>query len=145
VKEVLSLLEFEFQTRRIRVACNLQADQMVVANRVQLQQVLVNLIYNACEALESNPAQDRHITLCTSRHDDELEVIVRDNGPGLTCVAARQLFEPFYTSKEEGLGLGLTISQSIVEAHHGRIWFESPTGPGTIFHFTLPRIGSHQP
>ena len=111
---------------------------LVIADRVQVQQVMLNLIRNAMESMESSPARDLVIT--TSEDDGHARVSVADSGSGIAPEIAEQLFQPFITTKRQGMGVGLSISRTIIEAHNGRIWVEpNPTG-GTIFHFTLPIV-----
>jgi Signal transduction histidine kinase regulating C4-dicarboxylate transport system len=108
----------------------------VLADRVQIQQVLLNLIRNAMDAMESTPSRD--LVISVSPADDGFaRVSVADSGSGIGLEIADQLFQPFITTKRDGMGVGLSISRTIIEAHGGRIWVEpNPTG-GTIFHFTL--------
>jgi PAS domain S-box-containing protein len=112
----------------------------VWVNRVQIQQVIVNLIRNAFEAMSDQHL--REITLTTTALDnDTVEVAVADTGPGIPHEIAGRLFEPFVSSKHDGMGLGLSISRSIIEAHDGRLTAEPNPGGGTIFRFTLPSSG----
>ena len=100
----------------------------VLGDHIQLQQVLLNLILNACDAMAANPPASRHLTLATAHRDGAVRISVSDTGCGLPPDAAR-IFEPFYTTKTQGLGLGLSICRSIVRAHKGRLWAEA-RGPG---------------
>jgi two-component system, LuxR family, sensor kinase FixL len=110
----------------------------VLVNRVQLQQVIINLIKNAMEAMASSPA--RILRLSAAPADDgRVEVIVADSGTGLDPEMSRTLFTPFTTTKASGMGVGLSISQTIVEGHGGRIWAQPSQWGGTAFHFTLDR------
>ena len=112
----------------------------VSVNRVQIQQVIVNLIRNAVEAMADQEL--REITLTTSALDDEtIEIAVADIGPGIPDELADRLFKPFVSSKHDGMGLGLSICRSIIEAHDGRLIAEPNSGGGTIFRFTLPSGG----
>jgi two-component system sensor kinase FixL len=112
--------------------------QWVTADAVQVQQVLINLIRNAIEAIGDAPV--RHITVTTTVvSSDEIEVKVEDSGPGFDEEAARKLFEPFHTTKAEGLGVGLSICRTIVEAHGGKIEAVPRPEGGALFRFTLPR------
>ena len=108
----------------------------VLVDKVQIQQVLINLIRNAVEAMADSPV--RQLTV-TSRPDQRgfVRVIVADTGPGVTPEVAEQLFTAFVSTKAEGMGLGLSICRTIVEANGGRIWMEKRPGGGTEFHFTL--------
>lgn len=109
----------------------------VLADPVQLQQVLVNLIRNALEAMLRSP--HKQLRVITSRATDELvEVTVADSGPGLATTVAERLFHPFNSTKSDGMGLGLSICHSIVNAHGGKIWVEPSEMGGTAFHFTVP-------
>jgi two-component system sensor kinase FixL len=116
-----------------------EAAEDVLADRVQIQQVLVNLLRNATEAMADT--RSKTIEIATRATDGQMtEVVVADSGPGLEPRIARRLFQPFETTKPSGMGLGLSICHTIVDAHGGRIWAEpSPLG-GTAFHFTLPRF-----
>jgi two-component system sensor kinase FixL len=105
---------------------------------VQLQQVLLNLLGNACDALKSIDARDRRITIgVTNRGSGRLRLSVSDNGCGLAGTNPEHLFKPFVTTKGSGLGLGLSISRSIVDAHGGKIWAETNRDAGATFHVEL--------
>jgi two-component system, LuxR family, sensor kinase FixL len=124
-------LKFEFHDRARRV----------VVNRVQIQQVIVNLIRNAVEAMADQ--ESREVTLTTRALDDEtIEIAVADIGPGIPGDVADRLFQPFISSKHDGMGLGLSISRSIVEAHDGKLSVTPNPGGGSVFRFTLPSGGA---
>jgi PAS domain S-box-containing protein len=111
----------------------------VRADRVQLQQVLLNLLLNAFDAMDSCPPNKREILLHAQRDGGRMvEIRVSDYGPGLAADKLEKIFEPFYTTKREGLGVGLSISRSIIEAHGGRLWAENNPDQGATFFFTVP-------
>jgi PAS domain S-box-containing protein len=111
----------------------------VVADRVQLQQVILNLLLNSSEALMDVSGDMRKITIQVSQKDTHnITVAIKDNGPGIDEQNIDHLFEPFYTTKKEGLGMGLAISRSIIEAHRGSLWAENNSDNGVTFYFTLP-------
>ncbi|HEY3847189.1 MAG TPA: PAS domain S-box protein [Acetobacteraceae bacterium] len=108
----------------------------VMADRVQVQQVLLNLLRNAVEAMEGSRV--RELTLGTTRWDSMVAVSVADTGSGIPPSIEAQLFQPFVTTKSEGMGIGLSVCRAIVEAHGGRLWVEPNPGGGSVFRFTLP-------
>lgn len=137
VNAAVSLLGWQVRRAGATVRVNAGGSAAVVdADRVQLEQVLVNLIQNALDAVASQPEARRSLELNVGVDADAVTVKVRDTGSGGFDPA--RLFEPFYTTKADGLGLGLAISRGIVEAHGGRLWANSTDG-GTEFVFTLPR------
>jgi signal transduction histidine kinase len=114
----------------------------VQGDRVQLQQVLLNLIINAIEAMREVDEGVRELLIGTRNEPDGVSVEVRDSGPGFAPAALERVLEAFYTTKPDGLGLGLSICRSIIEAHNGRLW-ASPNVPcGASFQFALPAIAS---
>ncbi|HEV8408193.1 MAG TPA: PAS domain S-box protein [Sphingomicrobium sp.] len=119
----------------MQLSLDARADRVFV-DRIQVQQVLVNLIRNAIDAMIDAPV--RHLSIRTQRQDGLTRVTVEDTGSGINETIAEQLFQPFVTSKQNGMGIGLSICRTIVQAHGGRIWFEPGRGGGTAFHFTLP-------
>jgi len=131
----LALVGVKDQNVRVHYKLDLSAD-LVLADKVQVQQVLVNLIRNAVEAMSE--AQKRELTIATDLTDaNVLTVSVTDSGHGITPEIKEQLFQPFVTTKRHGMGVGLSISRTIIEAHGGRIWIEDNPAGGTIFRFTL--------
>jgi PAS domain S-box-containing protein len=140
IEEVLQLLASEIRQHHVEVRL-LLADQLpaVLIDRVQLQQVLVNLIRNALEAMEGVPPPTRVLTISTLVTTGEIRCKVEDSGPGIPHQDWKRLFEPFFTTKRAGLGMGLSISRSIVESHGGQLQAET-TQQGAVFHFTIPLL-----
>ena len=123
------------------MVCDLAAGLPPIAgDRVQLQQLVLNLILNGADAMASTEPGMRRLHFQTALHPGRVRASVRDEGVGLPATA-EHLFEPFYTNKPHGLGLGLSICQSIVCAHHGRIWAEPHPDGGAVFRFELPVAG----
>ena len=110
----------------------------IMGDRIQLQQVILNLVVNAADAMANAPGDSRTIGVRTSRVDDFAELSISDNGPGIPEDTLKKVFEPFFTSKAEGMGMGLSIARTIVEAHDGRIWAENRPGGGALFVIKLP-------
>lgn len=115
----------------------------VLADRIQIQQVLLNLIRNAIEAMQETSRRELKVGTRTV-DDGHVELCVEDTGPGLAPEVAAQLFQPFVTTKKHGMGVGLSICRTIVEAHGGKIWAESKQGVGTAFRFTLRSVGREE-
>jgi C4-dicarboxylate-specific signal transduction histidine kinase len=140
INEVISLMNREIQSNRVSLLLSLSDDlPLVPADRVQLQQVVLNFILNAIEAM--NTVADRPRELFISTAPDKSNVVrvaIHDTGPGLEPGKIGNIFDPFYTTKSNGMGMGLAISRSIIEAHDGRVWAEANTPHGAIFQFTLP-------
>jgi signal transduction histidine kinase len=112
---------------------------LVPADRIQLQQVIMNLIINAVEAMSSSGNGPRDLTIASGEHDaNAVFVEVRDTGPGIDPAYIDRLFQSFYTTKPNGIGMGLAISRSIVEAHGGQLSAVSNQPRGAVFRFTLP-------
>ncbi len=144
VQEAAALALVGAKERGIRVAFRLASEPDVVfADRIQIQQVLLNLIRNAIEAMEATSV--RELAIATAPAGGAMvEVSVADTGPGIDPGIAPQLFRPFITTKPHGMGVGLSICRTIVEAHGGRLWTEPNPGGGTVFRFTL-RTAAHGP
>ncbi len=138
-REVLDLTHSDFLVRRISVTTRLASDlPPVLGDRVQLQQVLLNLVLNACDAMTEVEPVDRRLTLATAVDDGFVQVSVSDRGVGVPDDQLGAVFEPFVTDREQGLGLGLAISRSIVLAHRGRILAENNADRGATFRCFLP-------
>jgi PAS domain S-box-containing protein len=141
IEEVLALAEGEVQTKRVLLRTDL-ATQLppVLGDRVQLQQVVLNLVMNGLEAMNSVENRPRELFVRTQESgDDQVVVTVQDTGVGLDPKIRDQMFDAFYTTKSEGMGMGLSISRSIVQDHGGRLWATTNEGPGATFQFTLSK------
>jgi len=138
VEEAIALGLVGAAESNVKVLVELHPDlRTVLIDKIHIQQVLINLIRNSVEVMQG--AQKRELTISTrSGPDNTIEVGVSDTGPGLSEEVARRLFQPFVTTKEKGMGIGLTICQSIVEAHNGSIWASPNDGGGVAFRFRLP-------
>ena len=120
---------------RVEAAPDLPA---VRGDRVQVQQVLLNLLVNGCDAMSSCPAPERQLLVSTEMDEGFVRVSIADRGHGIAHEHADRIFQPFFTTKEQGLGMGLAICRNIVTTHGGRLWAADNDGGGTKFHFTLP-------
>ena len=140
ILEVVALTRGEAAKNRVSVQTQLaEGLPLIQGDRVQLQQVILNLILNAVEAMSGNGEGARELLIGTTRAGpDGVLVAVQDSGPGLTPASFERLFEAFYTTKPDGLGMGLSICRSIIEAHRGRLWATSNVPHGAIFQFTVP-------
>jgi C4-dicarboxylate-specific signal transduction histidine kinase len=146
VNETLPLVRHELADHGISAKIELTVfDGQISADRVQLQQVIINLIINACQAMSTVNAAPRTLLLRTSVSDREALLEVADQGPGICATLLEQLFTPFFTTKEHGLGMGLSICRSILDAHQGRIWASSTVGQGSSFMFALPLLAVNDP
>ena len=139
IEEVVILTQSEVRRTKVALRTELAADlPSVMGDRVQLQQVVVNLILNAIEAMSTVEDRERSLVIRTQRGvGDEVRVEVQDSGIGLDPKNAERIFDAFHTTKPDGLGMGLSISRSIVERHGGRLWAVSNDSPGATFRFTL--------
>lgn len=139
IREVLSLLEDRF--RRDGISLHAETPENLppaMADRVLLQQVILNLLLNAMDAMRPISDQPKTLRIRTEQSPGNIVVLVQDSGPGLDPDQLSRIFEAFYTTKVDGIGMGLTISHSIVEAHGGRLWAVANDGAGSSFYFTLP-------
>jgi PAS domain S-box-containing protein len=148
VREVLALVGDEAKKKSVIIKTHIAADLSPISgDRVQLQQVVLNLAMNGIEAMSEVDDRARELAITTRNlESDQVAASVEDSGPGLDPNAASKIFDPFYTTKASGMGMGLSISRSILQNHGGRLWATARDGPGTIFHFSLPKYheqGSH--
>ena len=144
VAETINLIECEARLKGTTIEWVEPSEKAVMlqVDRVQIQQVLVNLIHNCFEAMKNLDQSRRQIGIEVSTdRNNMLQIAVSDSGSGLSAENRDRIFEPFFTTKPRGLGMGLSISRSIIEAHGGRIWAESNTAGGATFRFTLPAKG----
>ena len=137
---VLSLVQHEARTRHVRVALELDPGlPPVKANRIQIEQVALNLVRNGVEAMVEGGGAERVLGVRTAlTGDGAIEVVISDSGVGVGEDVRARLFETFFTTKASGVGVGLSISRSLVESHGGRLWAAEAPGDGAAFHFTLP-------
>ena len=143
IREIIMLAQGEVRENGISVVMALgEALPVIEGDRIQLQQVLLNLINNAAQAMSAAEVESRELVISTSKTDrDDIVVAVRDSGPGLDPANPQRAFEAFYTTKPGGLGMGLSICRSIIEAHGGRLWASANMPRGATFQFTLPVQG----
>jgi PAS domain S-box-containing protein len=144
INEVVGLTQSEIVQHSIRLLVALADDlPKVPGDRIQLQQVMLNLIVNAVEAMLSIEDRERALLITSGRFaDNDVRIAVTDNGPGIDPQTVHHVFDAFATTKPEGMGMGLTISRSIIDAHGGRLWTEANDQYGATFQFTLPIAAS---
>jgi signal transduction histidine kinase len=140
VQEAVKITNFELKRTAARIVCELASDiRPVRADPVQIEQVVVNLARNGLESMHELPEGQRVLGIGTRRCDEHtVEVFVRDRGTGISELEMPRVFEPFFTTKQEGMGMGLAISRSIINSHEGQIWVSTNDDRGCTFHFTLP-------
>jgi signal transduction histidine kinase len=140
IVEVIALTRGEAMKNGVSVKTQLAEGLPIIqGDRVQLQQVVLNLIINAVEAMSGLDEGTRELVISTGQSGTEgVLVTVKDSGPGLNSESFDRAFDAFYTTKSGGMGMGLSICRSIVEAHGGRVWASYPAGPGATIQFTLP-------
>ena len=149
IREVIALARSEVQRHGVSVEMELSDDvqhaPVVFADRIQLQQVILNLMMNGVEAMSENSDGPRRLLIRTGTDaSGQIVIAVRDSGPGLRPENLDRLFMPFYTTKPQGMGMGLAICRSIIEAHGGRLWATANDDRGATFQFTLPMGAGNQ-
>jgi C4-dicarboxylate-specific signal transduction histidine kinase len=140
VQEAARFVEAEALENGINMKLELGAElPRVVVDAIQVEQVILNLLRNAIEAMEGTAADQHLLTVQTRKNKAGMvELLVSDTGPGLSEETASRIFDAFFTTKSHGMGMGLSISRSIIEAHKGCLWADGLLGDGATFHFTLP-------
>jgi signal transduction histidine kinase len=140
-REVIALSRSDLQRNRVVLQSELAEDlPIITGDRTQLQQVILNLLRNASDAMHGLHDRPRQLLIRTEREDgDRVRVSVQDAGVGVDAQSMDKLFDAFYTTKRDGMGIGLSVSRSIIERHHGRLWAEPNDGPGATFSFSIPR------
>jgi PAS domain S-box-containing protein len=146
IRDVLVLVADRAKRDEVSIRTDFAADVApVLGDRVQVQQVVLNLVMNAIEAMSTVSERRRELSMRTGNIDDQVQVTVEDSGPGLDPGGMAKIFDPFYTTKASGMGMGLSICQSIVQSHGGRLWATAKDGAGTVFHLALPRYRGDEP
>ena len=141
IQDVVGLTRDEMRRKNVGLKTEL-ADRLppVMGDRVQLQQVLLNLIMNGVDAMSTLEGRPRELVIKAQNDEGgQVRIEVRDSGVGLDEESTQKIFDPFYSTKPAGMGMGLSISRSIIQNHGGRIWATPNDGPGTTFHFTVPK------
>jgi two-component system sensor kinase FixL len=140
VNEVVALTQREMFAQRVTLRLDVKASLMAVGDRIQLQQVMMNLLLNGIQAMSHINDRPRELAVRAAPDGDGQVVIsVRDSGVGIAPEDEPRLFQAFFTKRADGMGMGLSISRSIIESHGGRIWVSRNDGPGATFHFTVPQ------
>ncbi|MHC4212805.1 MAG: PAS domain S-box protein [Planctomycetota bacterium] len=139
ITESINFIEYELKNKQIRLKKSLTGNSKVYADPVQVEQVLLNLFRNALDAMDETDASKRKLTITTSQNDENnLQIAISDTGRGLKDEIINEIFQPFVTTKENGLGIGLSICRTIIERHDGHLWFDENHETGVTFKFTLP-------
>jgi PAS domain S-box-containing protein len=139
LRDVLALFRSEAIIRNVKIKTDFDSSlPSVRGDKIQLEQVVLNLVMNAAEAMSEMPHEEKIIILRTQATDQGIQVVVRDSGPGINPAKLDDIWQPFFTTKSTGLGMGLSVSSSIIRAHEGRIWAENNPDGGATFFFELP-------
>jgi len=143
VRDVLKLMRNDLINQNVTVDTKLAQNlPAVTGDRVQLQQVLLNLVLNACEAMNNHNSSERQLLIASKSENGTVQISVTDRGGGIPEGKLEQVFERFFTMKKQGMGLGLSICSTIIDAHRGEIWATNNSDRGATFHFSLPIVGS---
>jgi len=141
IDDSIGFIEAAAKNRGVRIVREIQGMRPeLMADQVMLEQVLLNLMRNGIEAMSETPVARRRLTVKLSQVDKQMEIQVIDQGTGISREIAAKLFTPLFSTKADGMGMGLNICRSIVEFHHGRLWVENNPDGGSIFFITLPIV-----
>jgi PAS domain S-box-containing protein len=140
IEEVIGFAETDMRKSGVRIVVSVPDDlPAAYADKIMIEQVVLNLVKNGIEAMQDTPRAERELAISARANGkDFIEVNVADRGPGVPAGQSERLFAPFYTTKPEGMGMGLNICRSIIEFHHGRLWTVANSAGGSVFSFTLP-------
>jgi two-component system sensor kinase FixL len=140
IEEVVTLVHSDAVIRNVSIHLDLLEElPLVLGDRIQIQQVLLNLIINGLDAMKEVHPESRNLIIKTDYEiDKDAKISVGDSGTGIQADQIQQIFEPFHTTKADGMGMGLSINRSIIQAHHGELWAENNATQGATFFFTLP-------
>ena len=143
IRDLVKLMRSDLINRNVTVDTDLAQNlPAVTGDRVQLQQVLLNLMLNGCEAMADYDSSERRLLIASQWENGAVRVSVADRGSGIPEEKMQQVFERFFTTKKEGMGLGLSVCRTIIDAHRGKIWATNNAGCGATFHFSLPIVGA---
>jgi C4-dicarboxylate-specific signal transduction histidine kinase len=141
IEDVIELIELEAEKAGVIISHQLTPElPTVAADRIMIEQVLLNLIKNGIDSMQGTPIYDRRLAVATDINGGNVEISIIDRGHGIAAEVESELFSPFFTTKINGMGMGLNICRSIVELHEGHLWFTRNGAAGSIFHFTLPLV-----
>ena len=141
VRETVHFVSSLAVGRKVELDSAITPDALpILGDRIQLQQVILNLVVNGIDAMEDTPAENRIINIRTSRVENFAQLSVSDRGPGIPEDKLKEIFEPFFTSKAEGMGMGLSIARTIIEAHNGQISAKNRDHGGATFRIRLPLV-----
>ncbi len=139
INDSIALIELSARLSRVRIVADIaDGGAQSIADRLMIEQVLINLMRNGIEAMSDTAPAQRQLTIALKQGDEQIEIRVADRGSGIAPAVKEKLFAPFFSTKVEGMGMGLNICRSIIEFHHGRLWVEDNPEGGTIFAFSLP-------
>jgi C4-dicarboxylate-specific signal transduction histidine kinase len=146
VREVLDLCRAEASQCGVQLRIEPAPGRLprVHVDPIQIEQIVLNLVRNGIESIQQGESIERVLTVSTRRCGDEVRLSVHDSGPGVAADAAPRVFEAFFTTKPGGMGVGLALSRSIAEAHHGRLWLDEACTRGALFHLALPCVAGEE-